>query len=92
MQRVAALKAAGQYSAAAKEMAKVVNALAATAGPEHPSTLDAAVNLASIRHLQGRPESAGPLYAQALAGMASALGPEHPKTQRLQARNGNTLP
>ena len=49
-------------------------------GPDHPITLTAVNNLATLFIKQGRYDEAEPLYKRALAGRERVLGPKHPNT------------
>ena len=60
-------------------------------GSEHPSTLAAAMSLASALGAKGQYAAAATMHREALEAQKRVLGPEHPDTLRAANNLANAL-
>ena len=71
---------AGRYRDALIMLRDVHAFAAAELGPDHPVTLQALTNIATIQQMQGDTADALPNALRAAGGLERALGPDHPET------------
>lgn len=76
----ALLRNSGRYAEAEPLLKESLEAMQRDLGPEHPDTLAAMNNLASIYESEGRYEAAEPLLVNCLAISNRVLGPDDPIT------------
>jgi serine/threonine protein kinase/tetratricopeptide (TPR) repeat protein len=72
--------ALGLYRQAEEHLPVALESRKRVLGEEHPSTLNATVDLANLYSAQGRYAEAEPLYQQTLEMQKRVLGEEHPST------------
>lgn len=75
-----AFSRAGNFDGAQELIREALGGFQDTLGPEHPRTLGAKSELASILREQGALDEARRLYEEALSGQRATLGDCHPAT------------
>mgnify|MGYP001819098571 CR=1 FL=1 len=75
----------GLYDAAEIQLVETRRLLSSSLGPDHPDTLKATTELASVKGDLGRLDDAQALFRESLEARRSVLGPQHPAT--LQTAN-----
>ncbi|KAF9887417.1 hypothetical protein FE257_010272 [Aspergillus nanangensis] len=81
----------GRYNEAEKLLVQVIETWKQVLGPEHPFTLTAMSNLASIYQNQGQWKEAEELGMQVIETTKQVLGPEHPDTLTSMSNLAHTL-
>jgi tetratricopeptide (TPR) repeat protein len=81
----------GKYDEAEAIFTDAIAELTERLGSDHPSTLSALNNLATVRQRKGDLAGAQTDYEKALAGRIKVLGPDHPETLTVKQNLANLM-